>query len=57
MAEIDDYHKPLQIDMPFNKALQRFVNVTTEGVVAEYEEEYSSKTALPFVKWVGGNEA
>ncbi len=57
MAEIDDYHKPLQIDMPLNEALQRFVNVTTEGVVAESEEEYSSKTALPFVKWAGGKRS
>ncbi len=57
MAETDNYNKPLQIDVPFNEALQRFVNVTTEDIVAELEEEDSTKTALPFAKWADGKRS
>lgn len=49
--------KPLQLDMPFGEALQRYLNVNTKDVVTIVEEGDPEDQAAPFIKWVGGKRS
>lgn len=48
------YEEPLQLDMPFNEALARFVSVNTREID---EEPAPYGKAAPFVKWAGGKRS
>lgn len=48
------YEQPLQIDMSFDEALERFTGVNTREIE---EEQAPYGKASPFVKWAGGKRS
>lgn len=53
-AKEKKYEEPFQLDMGFGEALQRFSNVNTKDLLSVTDETIDSKSAAPFLKWVGG---
>lgn len=53
MAKIE-YEEPLQLDMSFDEALERFAGVNTREIE---EEPIPTGKAAPFVKWAGGKRS
>lgn len=58
MIAVPKNEKTIQLDMPFNEALQRYLNVNTKDIVTIAEEgEPDNNKAAPFIKWVGGKRS
>ncbi|MGC4100790.1 DNA adenine methylase [Ferruginibacter sp.] len=51
------YEEPFKLDMPFEEAMQRFVNVNTRDLTAETNPVQPDSGAAPFLKWVGGKRS
>lgn len=53
MTEEKGYQEPLQLDMDFDEALERFIGVNTRDLL----EPLLEGEASPFVKWAGGKRS